>query len=219
MQNIRSFNLTPRILLPVGALLALAGYFGPWIDHDVAGLVVTGLDLGEFVKFLVPVRNGEIALWREGFYLPLFTVSLALSLSAFRKEIGYGWPVRILLLLVAAVAALNMLPPAWDPPRLRTPEFRLQTVAIGLSLLSILVSPFWALLPRWLPVALLSLFAALSLWFPISAFLRILPTISGLYNRPLTPGWGLYVMALGLVILLATLFLISRSEQSLNEQE
>ncbi len=199
-----------NLLFPMGAILALAGYFGPWVDHKVAGLVVTGLDLGEFVKFLVPVRNGEIGLWREGFYLPLFAISLALSLFAFRREMGYRWPMRILLLGIAGVAALNMLPPAWDPPRLRTPEFRLQTVAIGLNLIVISVSPFAALLPRRLSTALISILVILSLWFPIWTFLRILPTISDLYNRPLVPGWGLYLMAIGLLLLLLGIWINPR---------
>ena len=29
-------------LLPVGALLALAGYVGPWVAHPAAGLAITG---------------------------------------------------------------------------------------------------------------------------------------------------------------------------------
>lgn len=128
-----------RWLLPAGAFLALAGYFGPWINHDAAGLVVTGLDLGEYVKFLPAIVNGEITLWREGFYLPLLCVSLTLSLFAFCHEYGYGWPIRILLLAVAVVTALNMLPPAWTPQRMLTPEFRLQAMAIGL----LCSSPSW----------------------------------------------------------------------------
>ena len=54
-----------RLLIPVGGVVTLVGYFGAWIQHPVAGLTVTGLDLAEYVKFLVPVRTGEITLWRD----------------------------------------------------------------------------------------------------------------------------------------------------------
>ena len=138
-----------RWLLPLAALLTLAGYFGPWVPHRVAGLVVTGLDLGEYVKFLPTVRGGQVTLWREGFYLPLVTVSLALSLAAFRPQWRYGWSMRVLLLVIAGIAALNLLPPAWGPATFTNPEFRQQIAALALCLGAAAMSPFLALLPRW----------------------------------------------------------------------
>ena len=124
-RRLRSTTLS-RWLLPVGGLLALIGYFGPWVDHRVAGLVVTGLDLGEYVKFLPGVRGGEVIIWRHGFYLPLLAVSLACALSAYHRQLHYGWTIRTPLLAAGAIAAFNMLPPAWTPARMLTPEFRLQ---------------------------------------------------------------------------------------------
>ena len=188
-----------RWLLPLSGLLALAGYFGPWLPHRAAGLVITGLDLGEVVKFLPPVQSGQIPLWREGFYLPLVAVSLAFGLHAWRGELGYPWPVRVALLGVAAVAGLNLLPPAWTPQRLLTPEFRLQTGALIACLALAGVSPLLALLPRWLS-ALATLAVILpALGIPLQGFLRVLPVLSQLYNRPLAPGWGLWVTELGLL--------------------
>jgi hypothetical protein len=178
------------------------GYFGSWIDHAAAGLVVTGLDLAEYVKFLPGVRTGALSVWREGFYLPLVTVSLAWSLSAFRPELGYGWPVRSLLLLGAAVAALNLLPPAWTPALLRTPEFRGQAAVMLICLGIVLVSPFAALLPRRLTGATIAVLAVWSLWTPIRSFLNILPDIAVIYSVTQQPGWGMYVMVVGLVGLL-----------------
>lgn len=192
-----------RWLLPLAALLTLAGYFGPWVPHRVAGLVVTGLDLGEYVKFLPVVRGGQVTLWREGFYLPLVTVSLALSLAAFRPALRYGWPLRVLLLLVAGVAALNLLPPAWDQSTFRNPEFRQQIQALALCLGAAAISPVLALLPRWFSVSLVLVLSVLALWFPLRDFLRVLPTIRELYNQPFPFGWGVYVMAAGLLLLIA----------------
>ncbi|MEZ4709944.1 MAG: hypothetical protein R3A44_22245 [Caldilineaceae bacterium] len=194
--------LHPRLLIPLGVLIGMAGYFGPWVNHRVAGLVILGLDLGEVVKFLEPIRSGQMTLWREGFYLPLLVMSLALSLHAFRPSLNYNWLTRLVLLGMAAVAGLNMLPPAWDPPRLRTPEFRLQTLWIALCLGATLISPFLALIPRRLAALLITLLALPAIWLPVRNFLRVLPTLRELYHEPLTPGWGVYVMVVGLIVLL-----------------
>lgn len=197
-------------LLPFGALLTLLGYFGPWVDHKAAALVVTGLDLAEYVKFLVPIKLGEIQLWREGFYLPLLAVSLTLTLSAFRREFSFGWPVAVIMLLGAGVAALNMLPPAWSPGLLITPEFRLQTAAIGLCLAAALISPILGLLPARFTFVLVALLSVAALIIPIRNFLRVFPTIQGLYNNSFWPGWGPWVMALGLLLLLGSAWMYIR---------
>ena len=191
-----------RWLLPLAALLTLAGYFGPWVPHRVAGLVVTGLDLGEYVKFLPTVRGGQVMLWREGFYLPLVTVSLALSLAAFRPQLRYGWSMRVLLLVIAGIAALNLLPPAWGPATFTNPEFRQQIAALALCLGAAAISPFLALLPRWVGSSVVLLLSLATLWFPLRDFLRVLPTIRELYNEPLSPGWGVYVMVCGLLLIM-----------------
>lgn len=191
-----------RWFIPLGGLLALIGYFGPWVNHRAAGLVVTGLDLGEYVKFLPAVRGGQLVLWREGFYWPLVAVSLAFSLYAFRKPLRYPWPMRALLLALAIVAALNLLPPAWTPGLLTTPEFQMQTAALVICLLAAGFSPFLALIPQPLTKIIVIGLSIGALWFPISSFLRVLPLISALYNQPLQPGWGMFGLGLGLLILI-----------------
>ncbi len=200
-----------------GALMTLAAYFGPWVPHPVAGLVVSGLDLGEYVKFLPPVINGEISIWREGFYLPLVTVSLALSLCAFRRELAYHAAVRALLLALAGVAALNMLPPAWTPGLLRTPEFRLQTAAIAACLSALLASPLLALLPRWTPALFVTALSTATLYFAIIQFSRVLPAIEALYNQDIQHGWGFWLLPVGVILLAAsTLALAFTQAPSLN---
>jgi len=240
-----------RWLLPAGALFTLTGYFRPWIDHKAAGLAVLGLDLGELVKFLYPVQQGEIRLWREGFYLPLVAVSISLSLNSFRRssiaaasaggespgtELGgdrplYSWPVRIAYLLVAIVAALNMLPPAWTPQQLLMPEFRLQVAAMLLCLALVAFSPLAALFqsPRTLIGALgesagvagrrgclwraagaiaivrglvLVVLAGAAVYFPVAQFRQILPTLADLYGSTPEIGWGPAIMIAGLAGLL-----------------
>lgn len=193
-----------RWLLPVSGLLTLAGYVTPWVPHRAAGLVITGLDLAEYVKFLHPVRSGEIALWREGFYLPLVAVSVVFSLYAFRRAPGaerslYPWPVRIGLLAVAGMAALNLLPPAWSPGLLFTPEFRLQSGALIGCLLLAGISPFLALLPGRVAAALTLLLALAGLIVPGLQLWRVLPSLADLYAHPITPGWGVWAMGVGML--------------------
>jgi len=49
-----------ELLLPVGVLCILIGYWAPWVAHPAAGLVQNGFDLSEFVKFLPQVKDGSL---------------------------------------------------------------------------------------------------------------------------------------------------------------
>lgn len=172
-------------------LLAWAGYFGAWTPHRAAGLVITGVDLAEYVKFLPPVMSGQIPIQREAFYLPLVSASLTATLVASRRSLPFG--LRLLLGAAAIPLALAMLPPAWTPGLLRLPEFRLQTLAILACLTAL---PLTVLL-RYLPdrvillgIALLALAAAL---WPAWSFSRVLPAIRDVYRAALAPGWGFWL--------------------------
>ncbi|MDE0632884.1 MAG: hypothetical protein OXH73_15375 [Caldilineaceae bacterium] len=255
----RYLNPLHRWLLPVGALCTFFGYVRPWIAHKAAGLAVLGLDLGELVKFLHPVQQGEIRLWREGFYLPMVAVSVSLSLNAFCRSSSasgrqdaspdgtvaeeggprYRWPVRIALLLLATVTALNLLPPAWTPRLLLTPEFRLQAAAMILCLALVAFSPLAGLFhsPRTLiesfggtaagagrrgcfwraawSVALVRGFllvvsAGAAIYFPVAQFRLVLPALAELYGQTPEIGWGPALMVAGL----AGLFLHGLSDIS-----
>lgn len=200
-----------RWLLPAACLITLAGVFGPWVAHPVAGLVITGLDLGEYVKFLPAVQDGEVWLWRPGFYAPLVCVSAACSLAAYRRDLGYAPWLRGPLLLLALVSALNLLPPAWTPQRLLEAEFRWQTGALVLLLAALSLSPFLALLPRTLAAVAVSLAALAALVFPIQGFLTILPAVGALMARPITPAWGMWCTVAGLLALLTAWWLPRRA--------
>jgi hypothetical protein len=195
--------IRPRISqwsLPIGLLIALAGYFGPWVNHPVAGLVITGLDLGEYVKFLPVVRDGTVTIWREGFYAPLVAISAAAALAAYRPDLAYrGW-LRMALLILAIVAALNLVPPAWTPTRLLEPEFRLQTTSLILLLVGVAFSPFLALLPRVLAAMIVTMLALIAIATPLHGFFQVLPAVQTLYNQPLDAAWGLWLMVVGLLL-------------------
>jgi len=183
------------LAITLAGLIGLIGYYGPWVPHKAAGLIVIGLDLAEYVKFIPEVASGRIALRREIFYLPLFTASLGASLLASRRVLPL-WS-RWLIAVLAIPLALAMLPPAWNPDILLQPEFRLQTLAIA----SCLMFVPGAMLLRGVPdrpilvvIAILSLTAAIA---PAWGYVQVHAAIETLYRQPLALGWGFLVGAGG----------------------
>ena len=201
--------LLSRIAVVLCVLAGLAGGFGTWVAHKAAALVLTGVDLAEFVKFLPEVVAGTFSITRELFYLPLFCGSLLLVLVASDRDLAYPWPIRWLLVTLSVPAALSMLPPAWTPQLMRTPEFRIQALAIVVCLCMALCHTLLRRLRSPWPLRLTgALLAALAAVLPLWQFLRVRPLISTVYNKPVALGWGPYftVAAFSLVaILLAAL--------------
>lgn len=186
-------------LLIAMAGLALAGYFGPWVPHPAAGLVITGLDLAEYVKFLPEVMAGKVALLREAFYMPLMAGSLIASLLAGRHTLP-RW-LRGLLLPVAVALALAMLPPAWSPAVLRLPEFRLQTAAILACLAAVPLAVLSRYMPDRLVWAFIGVLAVPAATWPVWNYLRVRPAIAAVYNAELGLGWGFWASLVSWLIL------------------
>lgn len=190
----------PRLAFALAALglgLLALGYWGAWLPHPAAGLNILGIDLAEYVKFVPEVRSGQIPLRRELFYTPLASLSLGLVLLATIRQPRLPLFLRLILLALAIPPALALLPPAWTPALLRTPEFRQQSIAILLLLAAVFLAPLWRrFLPDWARGALLLALAYLP--FPaIAGFQRLLPALEALYNRPLTAGSALFLLGLG----------------------
>lgn len=195
-------------LVLLGWLLITLGYWGPWVPADPAGLRVLGLDLAEYVKFVAEVRSGQISLAREVFYLPLVALSLSLSLLAHRPELRLPRSMRWLLNLLAIPAALALLPPAWTPALLTTPEFIKQTAAIAVcSALAVLSYPLLRRLPAALLALLVVALALMAVFPPLLAFARLSPALDAIYGRALTAGRGLWQMPLGYALLVAGVLL------------
>jgi hypothetical protein len=92
-----------------------------------------------------------------------------------------------------------MLPPAWTPVLLRTPEFRLQTLAIFLLLLAVLLSPLiHRYLSDWVR-GVIFIFAGIIPFQALSAYNRLLPALEKLYNHPTQPGIAYYFVAVGAI--------------------
>lgn len=179
--------------------VALVGYFGAWVWHRAAGLVVTGVDLAEYVKFIPAYRGGEIRLLRESFYMPLVAGSLIAGLIASRRVLPL-W-LRWLAALLAIPLALAMLPPAWSPAVLTQAEFRVQVVAIAACLLALILLLVTRFLPDWLVLLLIAVLALAAAIWPATGFLQLLAPIEALYRQPVRPGWGFWLSTLGFLFL------------------
>jgi hypothetical protein len=185
--------------LIAAGLLGLAGYFGPWVPHRAAGLTVSGLDLGEYVKFIPQVMSGQLALQREIFYLPLFAGSLIASLIAGRRALP-RW-LRALLGLAAIPLALAMLPPAWNPTILLQPEFRLQSATLVFCLAMVPAIVLTRYLPDRLTLVLIAALALPTAILPAWGFLEVRSAIVALYRQPLRLGWGFWAELIGFLFL------------------
>jgi hypothetical protein len=201
-----------RLLLPLGWLLAAVGYYGPWISHPAAALTLSGVDLGEFVKFLPGILDGSLRVARQSFYLPPFSTVVSVALLIGAQRLRYPWPLRLLVLGLAVPVSLQLLPPAWSPSSLMSAEFRLQTVAVGISWF--LLGCFWLLgqLPSWLSGSVSAALSVATIGSSAWQFWAVKPGIDAVYGSPPPVGWGFYVCMVGLaVVTTASVILVLRT--------
>lgn len=174
------------------------------MDHETAALVLSGLDMSEYVKFLAEVKWGTEPMVRELFYLPPLATALCLTLLATNERLGYSpWMRR--LMLAAAVALALVVLPAY-PFVLQAPfsaEFRWQFAASVLCLLLIVSCKFCrrplASVVAWLLIAL----APVGAIPPLCQFFSIRDAIERVYGCPIDLGWGLWLTAAGFLIVAA----------------
>lgn len=206
--------LIASLLLLLGLLLTAAGYWGPWVWAEPAGLRVLGLDLAEYVKFVAEVRSGQITVLREVFYLPLLALSLSLSLLAHRPELVFPRLLRWILNLLAVPAALAMLPPAWTPSLLATPEFVRQSMAMAICLAAaVLAYPLLRRLPPGIVTVLLTLLAVAGIILPVAAFTSLVPALDRIYGHGIPIGRGPWQTSLGLTLIAVAWILAFRGSE------
>jgi hypothetical protein len=190
-----------RLLLPLGWVLAAIGYYGSWIDHATAALTLSGSDMAEFVKFLPGAVDGTLDVVRRIFYLPPLAVVSSLALLIASKRLAYPRALRLLGLVLCVPLSLQLLPPAWSPASLATPEFRLQALGVALCWLMLAASWLLARLPAWfsgLVAGGLSLAAgALPAW----QLAVVKPAIDAVYGTAPALGWGIFLCVAGLALL------------------
>lgn len=184
-----------RLLLLVGWLAASIGLYGPWIDHPTAALTLSGVDMGEFVKFLP-----DLIVIRRLFYLPPFAIVVSVALLIGSRRLGYPRLLQVLGLILAVLVSLQLLPPAWSPSSLLTAEFRVQTIALGICWL--LLAGFWLLgrLRAWVAGSLSAVLSLAALVLPTWQLWAAMPAINRVYGTAPMVGWGFPLCMIGLSI-------------------
>jgi len=183
-----------RRLLWISLILIGVGYFGPWVWHKDAGLILSADDLGEWIKFLPAWKAGQLPVLRELFYLPIWLTSIGLGLMAGRIK---WWLGKIAVLVLAVILVLTPMP---KYPELltafREPEFMLTFwTTVAALLLTIICAFFGARLPDrveailWIVIGL-----AVALFAPWM-FGRAAPDIDRLYHYSI--GWGIVAVVIG----------------------
>ena len=212
-------RLLARLLLLLGSIGLAGATWGPWVAFDSPGLTLLGIDLAEYVKFLPEVRSGALHVAREQFYLPLFTLSVGLSLLSL---LGAPWlhyrPARLLLALLAVPCALALLPPAWSPATFGQAEFqpqiRMLIVALVLALIGLLTPGWRQRYGRQALAILLAVLALAATLLPLWQWSRVRPAIEVVYQRSSSLGWGGWALLLGGMALTAGALLLAWSERA-----
>lgn len=195
-----------RIVMLIGLVLAILGFYGPWVtsQRQVAALTYNALDLTEFSKFIVRAQLGEIK--RELFLVPIVAAALALALWANQPD-RLARTLRYALTSVAAIFTLVPLPPypyllsAYSSAEDRG-SFWLS--AVGLVGVALLFSFGRRITGRW--KSLIFLLLALAGALPAAwEFSHALPAISNIYGSPATVAWGFIATAAGFALVAASI--------------
>lgn len=216
---IRPSSLIPRSgpffsLQTLSLLLALIGYWTPWLTHRAVALRLNGYELSEWVTFLPGVRDGSLPFNRLAFLIPLACLALLLGIAASRFRptatppsswLRLKWPRSIIgwvLLVLAALCCYTIFPPY---PYLLTayadPEFQLQFFVALATLFGLILTLY---LPVGLNTVLQILLAGLGGAYGLWTLLAVRPVASALLNAPWAIGLGWFVMLAGFVGLIVS---------------
>ena len=172
----------------MGLVLALLGYWSPWLNLPPAALRLNGFELAEWSTFLPGVRDGSLSLPRLSFLPPLAGLALLLGIAAARFP--YRSPARWTLLGAGLVCAYNIFPvypyllTAYANPEFQRQFFAACGVVAGLALTMFLPAA-WLDLPQ-------IVLAALGVWSGAQALLTLrlaaLELMGGAW--PIGIGWA-----------------------------
>ncbi|HOT92597.1 MAG TPA: hypothetical protein PLJ78_11440 [Anaerolineae bacterium] len=185
-------------------ILALIGYFGPWVGRRAAALAWNAYDLFDLLRLLPEIETGALSVNLQTLRLPL--VGLAVLLPLLLSQANRGW--RIMGALLGMGLALATLPPypeivtAWYTPGWRVPFWW----GIGATLATGAAVWFAPRLGRYRAWLMLAWIAVTGLP-AVATLYRLLPALRSLHAAPVQPGWGFWVCMGGLLGL--ALFLIS----------
>jgi len=172
-----------RVLLVAPAVAAALSLWLPWVDHRAAGLVLTGLDLPEFVRFMGSAGGALVRPLQLAFALPLMVGAVVVAASPWTHGASLWWRAAMLVL---AVWLVSVAISPWE----RRSEFLSAAAAVvavwgGSALLRPAPS-----LARWAACLGGAAGGLATLW----QFYRATPALRGLYGQ-LTWGVGPWVAA------------------------
>jgi len=197
----KTSNVDMKRFAPLGIILALVGYWGPWVNHKTAALVLSGLDMAEFVKFLPGVRAGTEFMIRELFYLPPLAAALCLALMGSNQHLRYPLWARAIMVMAAVALATIVLPPyPFILQALSSDEFRRQFLAAAGCLAITVGFLLYRCLPRAVMAALLIVVSLAGAIPPVWQFFSIRSALDRVYGQPIHVGWGLWLMVAGFLV-------------------
>lgn len=185
----------------VGFALALVSFWAPWVAHKAAGLSLAEQDLTEFPKFMPQVRDHELLVVRETFYLPLIVLATTLIVLAARPAAANS-ASRWLARGFAVALALIVLPPyPFFLDGFQSSEFQVQqTLSVGAMAL-ILATPWLGRAPeRWVR-RFLALGFMLGALVPTVQFFWMKAALDDIYHQPVAVGWGVWAGLIGFGLL------------------
>lgn len=182
----------PERLLVAATVAAAVSLWLPWVWHRDAALVLTGLDLPEFVRFMGEVRNGQIRAYPAAFLTPV--VFFALVAAALSARLHRSPWMRLLVMAIC----IWLLALVFPPLEKRRELLLLSALVLGARMVASLWRP-----QRFLVWVWLWLVAVLAVLPPLLHFVYLLPALNRLYGKPVALGAGSYVAsaAAGLVVI------------------
>lgn len=188
-----------RFVATLGFAIILLGYFLVWLPGGSAGLSFIGLELGEWVKFLPGMQRGDYSVDRLLFYLPPVTLGLLLVVWTmdWPNELIKTWLTRALAVFIS----LLVFPPLEEIGLEAGGKWLVRLVLIAVVVLAAMAASLGVKLPQK-HIALIQgcLFIGLGLAggvLPSWIFFTLLTEISDLIGRSLQAGPGLWVNAIG----------------------
>lgn len=188
-----------QLILKAGFTLILLAYFLVWLPQPVAGLSFIGLELGEWVKFLPQVQAGKYITDRILFYLPPITLGILLS----AWTIGWSnrrwqtWVVRA----IAVAISLLAFPPLESIRYESTDQWLSRVMLVILVVVIALLSGMASRLPQrqaaFLKLWIFIIAGLLGAVLPAWTYLAMRPDISVLFGESVSIGPGLWLNAIG----------------------
>ena len=184
-----------------GLLAAWLGGWGTWLAHPTAGLTQTAVSLAQFSQRLPDVLYGKLGSMPDLLYVSLAMAALALNIAVRDSQSGaIRWTTSGLTLLLI----VRMVPPYPDLLQLwQSPFYGRQFVVATLALLGwavTLTAAVWSEKWRSIAALLLSLSGMVGALRAQTALQR---AMSASTELNFSPGWGLVLYTVGLLVAIA----------------